>query len=163
MKKNIVLTGIMGCGKTTIGKMLSDKLNMRFIDIDEYIEQKYGKIAEIFLKGEEYFRDVEHDAVVDISQMQNGVIATGGGVVKRQDNIASLKKNGIIFFIDRPIEHIIEDVDISTRPLLKNGRNEITKIFNERYPLYKKTCDIHIMNTTSLQDAASCIIDWWLS
>ena len=76
MKHNIVLTGIMGCGKTTIGKIVSEKLNMRFIDIDEYIEQMHGKISEIFLKGEDYFRNIEHNSVLDISKMHNVVIAT---------------------------------------------------------------------------------------
>ena len=163
MKHNIVLTGIMGCGKTTIGKIVSEKLNMRFIDIDEYIEQMHGKISEIFLKGEDYFRNIEHNSVLDISKMHNVVIATGGGVVKRQDNINALKENGIIFFVDRPLDNILEDIDISERPLLKNGKKEIIKIFNERYPLYKRTCDIHIVNTTTLNDAASSIIESWLS
>lgn len=158
---NIVLTGIMGSGKTTVGKMLSEKLNMGFIDIDEFIESKYGKIPDLFKRGEEYFREIEHNAVLEISDMDGIVIATGGGVVKREDNIAALKKKGIIFFLDRPLDNILSDIETSNRPLLKDGKNKLIEIYNERYPLYTGTCDVHIRNALSPDDAVSDIIKYW--
>lgn len=158
---NIVLTGIMGCGKTTIGKMVSEKLNMRFIDIDEYIEEKYGKISDIFKKGEDYFREIEHNAVIEISDMDDVVIATGGGVVKRQENIIALKRKGIIFFLDRPLDNILSDIETSSRPLIKDRKSSLVEIFHERYPLYTETCDIHIKNAESLENAVLKITKYW--
>jgi len=158
--KNIVLTGIMGCGKTTIGRMLAEKLCVGFIDLDMYIEEKWGSINELFEKGEEYFRDIESKAVIEVSGKSGVVIATGGGVVKRNENIAALKKNGIIFFVDRPLEDILSDVDISERPLLKEGREKLIQIFRERYNLYISTCDIHIRNIKDIQTVTDEIIGY---
>ncbi|HEY8421883.1 MAG TPA: shikimate kinase [Thermoclostridium sp.] len=159
---NIVLTGIMGCGKSTIGRMLSEKLSMGFVDIDDYIEKKYGKIPELFKKGEDYFREIEHNAVLEISDMDGFVIATGGGVVKRADNIAALKKKGIIFFLDRPLDYILSDIKTSNRPLLKDGKNKLIEIYHERYPLYTGTCDVHVKNTSGPEKAVSDIINCWI-
>lgn len=158
---NIVLTGIMGCGKTTLGKMLAKRLNMGFIDIDKFIEDKYGKIPELFKKGENYFREIEHSAVLEISDREGFVIATGGGVVIREDNISALKRKGIIFFIDRPLDKILSDIDTSGRPLLKDGKDKLTEIYQERYPLYTGTCDVHIINAAGPEKAVSDIIDHW--
>lgn len=156
--KNIVLTGIMGCGKTTIGRMLAEKLSVEFIDLDEYIEEKWGSISELFNKGEEYFRDIESKAVREVSEKKGIVIATGGGAVKRIENVDALKKNGIIFFIDRPLENILSDIDISERPLIKEGKEKLVRIFNERYELYKSTCDVHVKNTGDIHSVISEII-----
>ncbi|AGC68288.1 shikimate kinase AroK [Thermoclostridium stercorarium subsp. stercorarium DSM 8532] len=160
---NIVLTGIMGSGKTTVGRMLAEKLNMGFVDTDWYIEGKYGKIHELFEKGEDYFREIEHKAVLEISEMEGVVIATGGGVVKRQDNVYALKKKGIIFFLDRPLKNILSDIETSGRPLLKNGKEKLIEIYHERYPLYTATCDVHINNSATPDKAVSEIIDYWLN
>ena len=83
MKTNIVLTGFMGTGKTTTGKRIAQKLNMKFVDIDELIEQQQNlTISQIFTEhGEAYFRDIESKAVQQISMQDHLVIATGGGVV----------------------------------------------------------------------------------
>ncbi|HEY8499534.1 MAG TPA: shikimate kinase, partial [Clostridia bacterium] len=159
-RKNIVLTGIMGCGKTTIGRMLAEKLSIEFIDLDQYIEQKWGGITELFKKGEEYFRNIESKAVAEVSEKEGAVIATGGGVVKRNENIAALKRNGIIFFIDRPLEDILSDVDISDRPLLKEGKEKLIQIFSERYNLYINTCDVRIKNTGDIQSVGDEIIGY---
>lgn len=158
--KNIVLTGIMGCGKTTIGRMLAEKLSVEFIDLDRYIEDKWGSITGLFEKGEEYFRDIESLAVGEVSGKNGVVIATGGGVVKRMENVAALKKNGIIFFIDRPLKDILSDVDTSERPLLKEGKDKLVHIFNERYNLYISTCDVHIKNTSDIESVISEIIEY---
>ncbi len=159
---NIVLTGIMGCGKTTIGKMLSERLNMGFADTDEFIEKEYGKIPEIFKNGEAHFRELEHKIVLKVSDMEGVVIATGGGVVKREDNIAALKRKGIIFFIDRPLENILADIKTSDRPLIKDGKDKLAGIFHERYPLYTGTCNVHIKNTSTPEKAVTEIMDHWM-
>jgi Shikimate kinase len=120
VKKNIVLIGMPGCGKTTIGKELSNMLNLEFCDIDEYIVTTQGKqISEIFENGEEHFREIETKAVEEVSKTFPKIVSTGGGAVKRVKNIEILRENGIIIFINRPIENIASDVDIKSRPLLK--------------------------------------------
>ncbi len=160
-QKNIVLTGIMGCGKTTVGEKIAAQLNMDFLDIDQYIERKWGKISELFLQGEKYFRDIESIAAEEAGNKENTVISTGGGIIKRDENISSLKKNGIIFFIDRPIEDILKDIEISERPLLFGGKENLLKIYNERYQKYIKTCDYHIKEAADIDTVLNKIISYF--
>jgi len=159
--KNIVLTGIMGSGKTTAGRTVAEKLNMEFLDLDQYIEQRWGPIPSLFKLGETHFRNIESIAAAEAGEREGLVIATGGGVVKRQENIDALKKKGLIFFIDRPLDDILSDINISERPLLKDGKEKLITIFHERYELYLNTCDIHIKNAKKLQDVAEEIIRIW--
>ncbi len=158
--KNIVVIGMPGCGKTTIGKMISVKLNKEFVDLDDYIVDKVGcTIPEIFQRGEEHFRSIESEAVKEVSARESVVISTGGGVIKKQINIVNLKKNGIVFFIDRPLENIVSDVDISTRPLLKNGTGEIEKLFKERYAIYNNSCDFSVDNIYTIEKVVDDIVE----
>ena len=100
--KNIVLIGIMGCGKTTISKLLAEKLHRPVIDIDEYIVEKYNQsINEMFAISEDYFRQNETACCKDLADIQDHIISTGGGVILKKENIDYLKKNGIVFYIDR--------------------------------------------------------------
>ncbi|MCI7442251.1 MAG: shikimate kinase, partial [Clostridium sp.] len=122
LKSNIVLIGMPGCGKTTVGKVLAKRLGYKFCDMDSYIQEISKKtIKELFEPGEENFRDWETKACEELSKCRNTIIASGGGVVKREKNIEILKKSCTILFIDRPVERIINDVDINSRPLLKDG------------------------------------------
>lgn len=158
--KNIVLIGMSGCGKTTIGKILSQKLGLKFFDVDQYIEQRSGKtISELFSIGEEYFRSLEREAVQDLHKEKASVIATGGGVVKNYLNIKDLKENGVVIFIDRPVENIAEDVEVATRPLLKDGVHKLYELFHERYDLYKKYCDYQVMNDKGIEETIETIIE----
>ena len=98
--ENIILVGIMGCGKTTISKLLSEKLKMPVIDMDEYIEKKYQcTIPEMFNISEEYFRDRESEACLDMAKLDGYIISTGGGVIKRKKNREILKQAGKVFYI----------------------------------------------------------------
>jgi shikimate kinase len=142
MEKNIVLTGFMGTGKSTVGKSVADKLGMQFIDIDHLVEQDQEMyISEIFsLKGEAYFRELESKFVQKVSQYTNVVIATGGGVVLNRDNINNLKKNGIIIRLKANIETILRNTSKNnTRPLLQNGdvRSRIEEILKQREKYYQ--------------------------
>ena len=133
LKNKIVLIGMPGCGKTTIGKILSTQLNLKFYDMDEYIQETSGKtIAELFEKGEDNFRDLETQACRDLIKKNNVIISTGGGVVKRKENVDILKENSTIIFLDRPVEKIIGDVDVSKRPLLKDGKEKVLVLYKER-------------------------------
>lgn len=160
MNRNIVLIGMPGSGKTTLGKIISKRLGFEFVDVDEYIERKSGKgIPELFSKGEDYFRSLEREAVHELSRGKTLLIATGGGVIKNHLNIKELKENGVIVFIDRPVDNIAEDVEVANRPLLKDGPHKLYQLFNERYELYKKYCDFHVMNDSDIENTIEAIIE----
>ena len=160
LKSNIVLIGMPGCGKTTVGKGLAKKWNYKFCDMDLYIQQMTKKtIKELFEPGEENFRDFETKACEELAKLNNTIIASGGGVVKREKNIEILKKNCTILFIDRPVERILNDVDINSRPLLKDGKEKLYSLYEERYELYKNAADIIILNKGYLRDTIDIIMD----
>ncbi|HNT02395.1 MAG TPA: shikimate dehydrogenase [Bacillota bacterium] len=151
--KNIVLIGLSGCGKTSIGRLLAEKLERKFIDIDDMIEKQEGcTINELFRQGEEHFRNLETKAVLALEREKALVISTGGGVVKRAVNMKSLKKNGIIIFIDRDVCDIMDDIDTSTRPLLAGGTGRLLQLHAERYDLYKEYSDFTVCNDSKAAD-----------
>lgn len=157
--KNIVIIGMPGSGKTTVCKMLSKKLNMEFFDMDDNIVSMENKsINEMFEISEEYFRNAETRCAKFLSNKTSLIIAAGGGIIKRKENIDYLKENSIIVFLNRPPEKIIEDIDIKTRPLLREGRDKVFTLYNDRLHLYKKYCDIEVLNDKTLDDAVNEII-----
>lgn len=157
--KNIVLIGIMGCGKTTISKLLADQLKRPLIDIDEYIVEKYQQsINDMFAISEAYFRKNETECCKDLASLQGHIISTGGGVILNDQNIEYLKENGIIFYIDRPIVNIIEDVHVASRPLLQEGPQKLYELDKQRHQLYLDACDHHLINDDTLQSITDKII-----
>ncbi len=160
LDKNIILIGIMGSGKTTISKLIAQKLNRPLIDMDDYIVDKFHMtINEMFDISEDYFRDRETECCKDMAKLTGHVISTGGGVIKRKENVAFLKENGVIFYLDRPIPLIVEDVETSSRPLLKEGADKLYRLDEERRQLYLDACDYHIINDSSLEDVTNIIIN----
>lgn len=158
--KNIVLIGMMGCGKTTVSKLLSEKLSRPLIDIDEYLVNKYQmSIPSMFEISEEYFRERESICCEEISQLEGYIISTGGGIIKKKSNCDILRNNAVIIYLDRPIDLIIKDVDTSSRPLLKDGADKLYGLYNERHQLYLDNCDYHIYNDCSLEDLLDRIIN----
>lgn len=141
-KENIVLTGMPGSGKSTIGALLSKELSRPFVDTDELIKEKAGiTIPDIFSKfGEEYFRKLESEVIAETSKKTGLVVATGGGAVLKKENVKNLSQNGKIFFLDRPLEQIVPTAD---RPL-SNSELSLKKRFAERYEIYQDTCDKRI-------------------
>lgn len=152
MKNKVVIIGMPGSGKTTIGKILGKELSLEFYDMDEYIQKTTSKsIIELFENGEEYFRDIESNVCRELSQKENVLISTGGGVIKRKENIDAFKENALIIFLDRPVEKILEDVDVSKRPLLKDGKEKVINLYKERYELYKKYADEIVVNDKDMR------------
>lgn len=150
-KQNIVLTGMPGSGKSTIGKALSEKLGKEFVDTDELIiKNEKMPISEIFARhGESYFRSAETEAIKEASAKSGFVIATGGGAVLKKENVDYLKSNGKIFFLNRPIADILPTDD---RPL-SSTRADLQKRFDERYPIYQETADEEIFVDGKVENA----------
>lgn len=158
MKDKVVLIGMPGCGKSTIGKVISNELELKFYDMDEYIEDMTSKtIPQLFEMGETCFRDFETLACRELSKKDNILISSGGGVIKRKENMDILKEKSYIVFIDRPLEELLKDIDISGRPLLKEGRDKLIKLYDERYELYNLYADEIIRNDNELAEAISIV------
>lgn len=149
-KRNLVLIGMPSCGKTTIGKAIAEMLGKEFIDSDDEIVKKQGMpIPEIFEKfGEKHFRNIESEVIAELSLKQSSVIATGGGAVLNKRNVDLLKENGLVVFIDRPLEKLITTDD---RPLSSN-RELLTKRYNERYDIYCSSADIIVNSDCDLEE-----------
>lgn len=164
MSENIVLCGFMGCGKTTIGKCLAKKTGMKLIDTDKYIEEKAGMtVSEIFdTHGEAYFRDLEHSACVELAQKKNLIIATGGGALTFERNVAAFKNSCKIILIDVPVEVLYNRLKHdTTRPLLQrpDRKQAMTELYNKRMPQYKSAADIIIDGNQSPFNVTKSIID----
>jgi shikimate kinase len=147
--KNIILCGFMGCGKSTIGRIVSKKTGMEFIDMDRYIELKTGlSVKEIFERfGEDEFRRLEREACRELSDRDNLIIAAGGGTLTFDENIEVLSKTGRIVFIDVCLSQLCDRLkNDKKRPLLQvENRNErIRELLEVRRPIYKRAATIEI-------------------
>ena len=147
MKKNIILCGFMGCGKSTVGALLAKKTGMAFIDLDSYIEKKQGMtVSDIFEKyGEPRFRELEREAARELSQKNSMVIAAGGGTLTFQENVDTLRTSGKIILLDLPLDTVAKRLENdTTRPLLNRpDKLEAMKaLFEKRLPIYKSAADI---------------------
>lgn len=156
-KKNLVLIGMPGSGKSTYGKLIAKELNKEFYDTDKVFEETFGFTPKqvILEKGEPAFRDMESEIVTTLSSKLGVVIATGGGAVLRGNNRKLLKANGTVLFIDRDISLLPTD----GRPLSKEYG--VQKLYEEREPIYRETADITIKTdgTTIIKEAVKDIIE----
>lgn len=151
--KNIVLTGFMGAGKSSVGRSLAKRLGLEVIDTDDVVEKDSEmKISDIFARfGESVFRGLERKAVEKISMLENHVIITGGGVVLNKDNILDLRRRGVIVYLHASPEVIYKRVkDDADRPLLqvKEPLKKIRELLEYRAPFYRDN-DLEI-DTTGL-------------
>ena len=156
-KENIVLIGMPSSGKSTVGKILSDVLGRDFIDTDDLVTENAGmSIPNIFEKyGEKYFRNIESSAVLNASLISSRVIATGGGVPLREENVTALKQNGKIYFLDRSPELLTPTSD---RPLSKD-KAAIEERYRERYPIYSGKSDKKIDADGKTREVAEKILE----
>ena len=155
---NIVLIGMPSAGKTTIGKMLEEKLGKEFFDLDDMIIAKAGKsIPEIFQEsGEAGFRAIETEVAIEASKMNNKIIATGGGVVKHKVNMDFLRLNGITIFIDRDIDKLMSSDP--NRPL-SSSKQALQQMYKERYPLYQKYAAYIAVNNANIEETVEDIVN----
>ena len=155
-RRNLVLIGMSGCGKTTLGKLAAEKLGKTFVDTDAEIIKRIGmSIADYFAAyGEDSFRQVESEVIQEISTQNNLVISTGGGVIKNPENIQWLKGNGTVIWIQRDPE-LLESGN--GRPLVPD-QEAVRRLYKERLPLYTAAAETIFENDGSEEDALQKIL-----
>ena len=153
---NIVLIGMPGCGKSSIGHLLAQQMKRDFLDTDQLIEQKTQlPVAEIFAKhGEVFFRAQEAEIAGICSQLKGKVIATGGGMVLNAENIRQLKQTGRIYYLQRELQLLAR----KGRPL-SSSANALEKLFEQRAALYLLAADCVVDNQGPLQQVVQAILD----
>ena len=154
-KQNIVLIGMPSCGKTTVGRLLAERCGRRLIDTDEKIVERLGEPIAGFMarNGEAAFRDVEQEVVAGVADESGCVIATGGGAVLRQENLRLLRQNGLLVFLDRPLEKLMPTAD---RPL-SASREALERRYRERYGLYVAAADLVVDASGAIEDEVETI------
>ena len=159
--KNVVLIGMMGCGKSSVGRVLAQRLGMGFADTDQCIEAALGRsIPEIFAtEGEAFFRDWELGVAEELARKENLVIACGGGLPTRPDAIASLKYSGTVIFLDRDGEDIYDHVSMDHRPLGQAGREAFLERCRQREPVYRRWAHHIITDPVSPEAGLNAILE----
>ena len=152
---NIILVGMPGCGKSTLANIIAERTGRRLLDTDAMVVEDEGRsIPDIFAAdGEDYFRSCEHRAAQNAGKTSSCVIATGGGIVTREENLDALCQNGKIFFIERDISLLSRD----GRPLSIGG--DLNAMYEKRLPMYKKFANYTLKNSTSADQCADEIIN----
>lgn len=151
--KNVYLIGLMGSGKSTVGRRLAAMVGYQFIDIDQEITNRTGvSIAHIFaIEAEQGFRNRESRLLKEISLGDAQVISTGGGIVIRDENITTMRQSGTVVFLNTPISVLWKRLkDCQHRPLLQgaNPKQKLSEIMNQRAPMYSRAANIEIKITT---------------
>lgn len=154
-KRSIVLTGMPGSGKSTLGALLAKRLGRTLYDTDAEIVRRAGmSIPELFeTKGEAYFRDLESAVIRKLSAHGGAIVATGGGAVLRQENVDQLKQNGTLVFLDRPPEALLPTDD---RPLA-DDEAKLRALYAARYPVYAAAADLRVPVTGTPEETANMI------
>ncbi len=154
--RNIVLVGMPGSGKSTVGQYLAEVLGREFYDSDEEISKKGESPAEIIEKyGEERFRKIEMETLSELCKKSGCVIATGGGAVTREENYDIIHQNAMVVFIERDIERL----STSGRPLSQGGIEKLQQMYEVRYPLYEKFSHFSVKSQKTWQETTALIIE----
>ena len=167
--KNVVLIGMMGSGKTTVGKLLSQRLQKQLVDTDALIEAREGcTVQELFeTQGEPYFRSVELGVAQALSLRSDLIIACGGGLPMQEGAMRRLKESGVVIWLDRDPGEIFDTEDMTGRPLAKDGREAFIALAEQRRAVYEGWADaaIHdftspISTTARVKEAVETIASW---
>ena len=152
-RTNIVLVGMPGCGKTTVGRALAELSGKPLVDLDNEIVRRAGKpIPEIFAQdGEAAFRDLESRVLAEVCAGHSQVVATGGGAVLREENRRAMRRTGRVYFLRRALELLPTD----GRPLSKRGGLE--EMYRARRPMYSAAADVHVDNSAGVEETAGLI------
>ncbi|MCD7913988.1 MAG: shikimate kinase [Tannerellaceae bacterium] len=168
--KRIFLIGYMGAGKTTVGKDLSERMGLSFIDLDSYIESRYHKtVRQIFEeKGEEAFRKIERTVLQGVALFENVIVSTGGGAPAYYDNMEFMNRKGTTVYLQVSVEELANRLEVCkhTRPVLKNHSGKELKAFiaenlRKREPFYKKATVIfdaeNMLSETDVQNISQAL------
>ncbi|MBR3994647.1 MAG: shikimate kinase [Clostridia bacterium] len=145
--KNIVLIGMPGCGKSTLGVLLAKSLGYEFIDTDLIIQKNTGRLLHEIVEedGKEAFLDIERDAILTLSNPERTVVATGGSAVLRDEAIKHLKDSGVIVYLSLPYATVSKRIrNIKTRGIAFAKGETLKDIYNQRLPYYEKYADIKL-------------------
>ncbi len=161
--KNIVIIGMMGCGKSTCGRYLSEFTGLPLVDTDQLITERTGKTpSEIFAQqGEQYFRDLETDLCRELSEQSGLIIATGGGLPLREENRRLLRENGVVVFLSRPAEDIFNPEKLKDRPLAQMGKENFLRRFEERVPIYREMAHYEVESAPVKAETAKKVLAVW--
>ncbi|MBQ2714158.1 MAG: hypothetical protein IJF76_00815 [Clostridia bacterium] len=154
--ENVVLIGMPGCGKSTVGKKLALLLGKKFVDTDEEIVKRRGmSIPRIFEKfGEDDFRKTESEVISDFSKERGQILSLGGGAIKRAENVKCAKQNGVVVYIKRDLNELAQN----GRPLSRD-KNAVLALYEERKELYESSCDIEVLNDDTVDEVARKIVE----
>ena len=160
---NVVLCGMMGVGKSTVGMKVAQLMKRCWVDTDTVIASRHGSINDIFeYYGEAHFRQLESELTAELSKKEDLVISTGGGLVLKWENAELLKKHGKLFFLSAPVDTLLLRVQgDDTRPLLKdvNAKEKLEELLHTRTPLYEHVADYKIeTNGKSADEVAREIV-----
>jgi len=161
LERNLFLIGLPGCGKTSLGKRAARECNVRFTDLDLYIENAAGmKIPEIFEKyGEEKFRTMETNALIRMTRQYPGLVSVGGGTPMTPVNRKIMQAWGSVIMIDRNVDEILSDLRTENRPLLQgNTEEQMRAIAEERLPVYRAFADVVIPNKKGYADTLNLLM-----
>lgn len=157
----------MGSGKSTVGRELAYRLDRPFIDLDSRIERSEGcSIDSIFAeRGEPAFREAEHRALAALPVEREPVVAPGGGIVLRQENLDFMARTGIRVWLKCPLAELLRRLELSPeqpdrRPLWTGDRQDLERLLEERTPLYAETADLTVDATVPKAMTAAVIINW---
>lgn len=145
--------GLTGVGKSTVARKVARRMGYSFIDLDALIEMRNAmRISEIFEFGEDSFRIAETRALLSLDPKSRHIIATGGGVILREENIEFMRENGTVILLERPCEEILKCLSLHLRPLLKEKPERLYELYEERKRLYERASHLKFSIDTGYFD-----------